>query len=84
MTGPLPPLPSLQPIVSCCNSRSTAPLTSMVLLGHKTQGKTMDRAFVAGLDRVTLQCLYVVLSHVRLPRARPMFQHISCLERQLL
>ena len=51
-----------------CNSRSASPLARIVLAGHKAQGKTMARAmaraFVAGLHRVTLQGLYVVLSRV--------------------
>jgi len=62
---------SLTSTKCCCNSRSTSPLARIVLAEHKIQRKTMDRAFVTGLYRVTLQWVYVVLSRARLPRAHP-------------
>jgi len=58
-----PTTPSLTSTYCCSNSGSTSlTLARIMLAGHKTPGKTMDRDFEAGLHRVTLQWLYIVLS----------------------
>ena len=53
---------SLTSTYCSCNSHSASPLARIVLAGHKAQGKTMaramDRVYVAGLHRVTLQSFY--------------------------